>query len=140
LSRLTFGDDNHGGSIALLSLMVFFTIVSGAQSAVIQGMRRMVDLAWINVLGAFFSTLFGILVVFLYDRYGVAEDGVVPSLVCVAAVGLVISWWYARKIKVERIGTTSRQITDETSALLKMGMAFMTAGVLQMGRGMPPAF
>jgi PST family polysaccharide transporter len=135
LSQLTFGDHQHGRSIALLSLAVFFTVVSGAQTAVVQGMRRIVDLARINVLGAFFSTLLGVLVVYLYYRFGRAADGVVPSLVCVAAMGVVTSWWYARKIKVEQVKTTSRQVVDEISALLKMGMAFMTAGVLLVGSG-----
>jgi len=134
-SRLTFGDSQHGGSIALLSLAVLFTIVSDAQTAAVQGMRRMVDLACINVLAGFYATLFGIIVVYLYYRYGRAEDGVVPSLVCAAVMGIVTSWWYARKIKFERIRMTSRQIVVETSALLKMGVAFMTGGVLMLGAG-----
>jgi PST family polysaccharide transporter len=50
-------------------------------------------------------------------------------------MGVVTSWWYAWKIKVEQVKTTSRQVVDEISALLKMGMAFMTAGVLLVGSG-----
>ena len=40
MSTLTFGSDEHAAAVALLSLTVFFGLVSGAQGALIQGMRR----------------------------------------------------------------------------------------------------
>ena len=43
--------------MALLSIAVFFSLVSGRQAALIQGMRRIADLAKMNVLGALSRTL-----------------------------------------------------------------------------------
>ena len=57
VSTLTFGDDQHAAAVALLSLAVFFSLVSGGQGALIQGMRRIADLARMGVLGAFFGTI-----------------------------------------------------------------------------------
>ena len=37
--------------MSLLSIAVFFTLVSGGQGALIQGMRRIADLAKMNILG-----------------------------------------------------------------------------------------
>jgi PST family polysaccharide transporter len=128
LSRLSFGDDRHAGAIALLALAVFFGAVSGGQMALVQGMRRIRDLAAVNVLGAFYGTVFSIAIVYLYG-----ERGVVPSLVCVAGMGIVTSWWYSRKIKVPRVAMRLADISNEISSLLKLGFVFMASGLMAMG-------
>jgi PST family polysaccharide transporter len=128
VSQFSFKDDRHAGTIALLALAVFFGDVSAAQSALVQGMRRISDLAKINVLGALYGTLFSIPIVYL-----LGERGMGPYLVCVAAMAIVTSWWYARKIQVDRVILSVRQILDETSALLKLGVVFMSSGLMALG-------
>ncbi len=128
VSRLSFGDDRHAGAVALLALAVLFGEVSAAQGALVQGMRRISDLARMAVLSAFYGTLFSIPIVYIYG-----ERGVVPSLVCVAAMSIITSWWYARKIKVEEVAITLRQVASEASELLKLGVVFMASGLLAMG-------
>jgi antigen flippase len=133
VSRLTFGDDRHAGAVALLSLAVFFGDVSAGQGALVQGMRRIADLARMSVLGALYGTVFSIPIIYFYYRRGEAEQGVVPSLVCVAAMGIITSWWYARKIKVERAVMTVPQVVGEVSALLKLGIVLMATGLMTFG-------
>ena len=128
VARLSFGDNRHAGAVALLALAVLFGAVSGGQMALVQGMRRIRDLAMVNVLGAFYGTLFGIAIVYLYG-----ERGVVPSLVCAAAMGIVTSWWYSRKIKVRRTAMRLADISNEISSLLKLGFVFMTTGLMAVG-------
>jgi PST family polysaccharide transporter len=130
ISWLTFKDYRHTGSVALLALAVFFADVSQGQAALVQGMRRISDLARMSVLGAFYGTLFSIPIIYFFH-----EKGVAPSLVCVAAAGILSSWWYARRIKVERVALTMRQAVEETSALLKLGVVFMTTGLMPLGAG-----
>src|SRR5437867_272950 len=124
VSRLSFGDDRHAGAVALLALAVLFGEVSAAQGALVQGMRRISDLARMGVLSAFYGTLFSIPIVYIYG-----ESGVVPSLVCVAAMSIITSWWYARKIKIEEVSITLRQVTSQASVLLKLGVVFMASGL-----------
>lgn len=135
LSLLTFGDSRHLAAMALLSLAVFFGDVSAGQGAVIQGMRRIADLARMNVLGAFYGTVFSIAIVYLYYRHGIAEQGVVPALVCVAAMGILTSWWYARKVRVEPVRVTLPQAMTEASALLKLGVVLMASSFMMLGSG-----
>ncbi|HLX94890.1 MAG TPA: O-antigen translocase [Verrucomicrobiae bacterium] len=133
LSLLTFGDSRHVAAIALLALAAFFGDVSAGQGAVIQGMRRIADLARMNVLGALYGTVFSIVIVYLYYRHGIAEQGVVPALVCAAAMGILMSWWYARKIRVETVRITTSQVMAEASALLKLGFVFMASSLMVLG-------
>ncbi len=133
VSWLTFGDAEHIGAVALLSLAVFCGDVSQGQAALVQGMRRIGDLARMNVLGAFYGTVLSILIVYFFYRQGAAEKGVVPALVCVAVMAVLMSWWYARKVQVERVSMNPRQVKDEASSLVRLGVVFMSSGLMAMG-------
>ncbi|MGA8151672.1 MAG: O-antigen translocase [Terriglobales bacterium] len=128
VSILTFGNKQHSAAICLLSVAVFFQLVSYGQAALIQGTRRIADLAKMTVLGALFGTLIGIPVV-----YFLREDGVVISLVAVATMAIASSWWYSRKIEIHVPSMTLSQITQEVGALLKLGLAFMASGLMLTG-------
>ena len=128
VSKLTFGTTDHAGAVALLSLVVFFSLVSAGQSALIQGMRRISDLAQMGVLGALYGTMVAIPIVYL-----LRQQGVVPSLVAVAALTVATSWWYSRKVRVPRRSVKLAEGAHETSALLKLGFAFMASSLMTMG-------
>lgn len=128
VSTLTFGSTQHSSAICLLSLAVFFQLVSNGQGALIQGMRRILDLAKMGVLGALFGTLVSIPVV-----YFLRERGVVPSLIGVALMSLSFSWWYSRKVNIQAPSMTASQVSREASALLKLGIVFMASGFMTIG-------
>ncbi|MFZ4790776.1 MAG: O-antigen translocase [Candidatus Competibacteraceae bacterium] len=128
VSILTFGNDQRAGAVALLSVAVFFRMVSDGQGALIQGMRRIADLAKMGVLGALVGALTSIVLVYLWG-----EKGVVPALVVTAAMGFVMSWWYSRKVEIQPPAMTISQVRQEAVPLLKLGFAFMASGFLIMG-------
>src|SRR5579859_3617 len=131
ISVLTFATDQHSGAICWLSIAVFLTLISASQTALIQGMRRIADLAKIQVLGAMFGTLCAVPLVYFFK-----ERGVVPSLICVAAMTIVTSWWYSRKLELAtpaKISMTSSQVRQEAAALLKLGLAFMISSLVTLG-------
>lgn len=128
LSSFTFGSTKHAGGVALLAVAVLFQLVSAGQVALIQGMRRIADLAKIGVLGAIYGSVISILLVYLFR-----ERGVVPSLLAVGAITLATSWWYSRKIDVHTPTMTLLEVAQETAALLKLGFALMSSGLMMMG-------
>ncbi len=128
VSRLSFKDYNHASAIALLAFVAFCGDISAAQLALVQGMRKIADLARMNVLGALYGTVFGIFIVYYWR-----ENGLVPSLICVAVMTVLTSWWYARKIKVEKVQTTMKDVVGEASALVKLGLIFMVSALATQG-------
>ena len=106
-----------------------FRSISDGQAALIQGMRRIADLARIGVLAALFGTAISLALV-----YFLREDGVVPSLVAVAAHHarhlLVVP---AEDSRSRRHRRRSPQVREEAGALLKLGFAFMASAVLTTG-------
>jgi PST family polysaccharide transporter len=128
VSIMTFGNDQYAGSVAILSLVVFFGLVSGGQSALIQGMRRISDLAWMGILGTLLGTIITIPTIYFFR-----EKGIVPSLVGIAAMSIATSWWYSRKLQIKPPAMTYRQMRQETVPLLKLGVAFMASGFFTTG-------
>jgi PST family polysaccharide transporter len=128
VSAFTFGNDQHAAAISLLSISVFFQLVSNGQAALIQGMRRVLDLAKIGILGGLLGTPVGIIAV-----YFLREKGVVPSMIIAALMSLIISWWYSRKMHIRTASITVSQLAQEAGALLSLGLVFMTTGFMTMG-------
>jgi antigen flippase len=57
----------------------------------------------------------------------------VPSLVGVALMSLVVSWWYSRKVQLPTTSVTFSQVRQEARALLTLGFAFMASSFMTLG-------
>jgi len=128
LSVLTFGSAEYSSDIALLSVVLLFGAISGGQGALIQGLRRIDDLAKLSVLGAVFGTVLSIPIIYVWG-----EQGVVPFLIAVGAANIGVSWWYARKIGIARRGLGWADAWTEAGILLKLGVVFMTTTAMAFG-------
>ncbi len=128
VSILTFGTAQRTSAVCILSLAVFFQLVSAGQGALVQGMRRIADLARMNVIGALLGTLLSLPIVYFFR-----EKGIVPSLVCTAAMMFLTSWWYSSKIKIHTPKMSGVEVGHEATALIKLGVAFMTSGLVVTG-------
>jgi PST family polysaccharide transporter len=128
VSMITFGDDDHITAIRMLSATVLFTCLSSGQTALIQGMRRIGDLVKIGIFGAVAGAIVGLPII-----YALRSDGIVLSLVCGSAISLVVSWWYSRKISLEKPSMTFAQISGEAAELLKLGSALMAGSLMLTG-------
>jgi PST family polysaccharide transporter len=130
VAALTFGSTQSATAVAFLSIAVFFRLVSDGQGALVQGMRRIADLAKMGVLGSLLGMVISVLLVYLFR-----EGGVVPSLVGVGAMSVIVSWWYSRKVQIQIGSVTASQVGKEAAALLKLGFAFMASSFMVMGVG-----
>lgn len=128
LSRTTFGDNKHVFGVALMSLTLLFGGISAGQSALLQGLRRLRDLAAAQVLGTVFGALVSVALV-----WWLREQGIVPFLVVISAFGILLSWWFARRVPVAEVTVSWRETLAESRGLLVMGMAFMAAGLIASG-------
>ena len=128
LARATFGDGTYAWELGVLSLTLLFGSVAGGQNALLQGLRRLRDLAANQVAGTVLGTLLSVgLVLWLRER------GVVAFLLVSAAVSLMCSWWYARRVRVSYTPMTLREKWLESRGLFSMGAAFMISGLLAAG-------
>lgn len=125
ISQLTFGSDQYTLDIAALGLIILFANLSGGRMALIQGMRRIGDMARANILGSALGTISTI-----GFYYWLGLRGIVPALVILAAMQLVIAWHYARRVPVTKVHLTWRQTFSEASGMVRLGVVFMWNGLL----------
>ncbi|MBU1365484.1 MAG: O-antigen translocase [Gammaproteobacteria bacterium] len=125
VSQMTFGSDQYTLDIAALGLIILFGNISGGQMALIQGTRRIGDMARANIVGAIFATVAAI---GFYVALGLR--GIVPSLVSIAALQLVISWYFARRVPVPQVSLSWRQTFFEAGGMVRLGLVFMWNGLL----------
>ncbi len=128
ISRLTFGNAEHATGIGIISLALFFGVVNGSQGALLQGVRRIGDLAKMGVIGALIATVVSIPIVYVWGQKGIPY-----YLVLVAAMTTLVSWLYARRVQVERLVLSLKQVASEASTLLKLGAILLFSALMPFG-------
>ncbi|MDR1730372.1 MAG: O-antigen translocase [Prevotellaceae bacterium] len=125
LSELTFGNKDYTYAFMFLSVTLLFLQLSAGQNVILQGTRKLKYLANANVLGA----LLGLIVtVPLYYLFGV--KGIVPALIITSIVTLVLSWYFSRKVLVDKIKLSFKEIWKEGKDMLKMGFMLSLSGII----------
>ncbi|HET8899499.1 MAG TPA: oligosaccharide flippase family protein, partial [Rhodanobacteraceae bacterium] len=128
LSQALTGSSQHAWAIAVLGGTLLLGAISGGQMALIQGQRRIGDIARVDVWAVLAQT---VLAVGLYWWLG--EAGIVPVLLATALITLVLSFRYAGKIKIARVAMHWRETVRVAAPLLRLGGAFMLSGLLAAG-------
>jgi O-antigen/teichoic acid export membrane protein len=128
VSHLTFGTTLEAPGVALLGIAVFLRLVAGAPTALIQGTRRIRDLAALTVIGALLNTVVTIPLIYYFGA-----AGIVPSLIAMALTSLLAALWYRRRIVLPAARLSVIEARYETGELLKLGFAFMVSGLLTVG-------
>lgn len=128
IAAITFGGPTHVSAIAFLSIVVFLRLVSAGQIALVQGMRRIGDLARFNIISSFASMIISIPIVYVFGM-----DGIIPSLICVAVVSIAASWWFHRKLVVPKVQLSWHATFTETRPLLALGIVFMASALFDVG-------
>ncbi len=125
LSKLTFGNEDYTWGFAILSVTLLIDQLCVGQKVLIQGLRRLKDLAKASAIGATIGLLVSIP---LY--YWIGVKGIVPTMVMTSLTAMLISWCYSRKIDVEKVSVTIREALDSGQSMMKMGISLSVSGIL----------
>jgi enterobacterial common antigen flippase len=128
ISQVAFGSTQSANDVGLLSIVIFCGGLMSGQLALLQGMRRIKEMAMVNILGTLVGAGLSIPMIYLWGR-----DGIAAYLAVAAIVGVLISWSFARRIKVEPVSLSLSEFTSETRSLLKLGIAFASSGLMTVG-------
>lgn len=120
LSRLTFGHEDYTGAIRLLSFAVFFNLIVGGQSALVQGTRRIKDLALMAIIGALLSTLVSVPLIYHYR-----ESGIAIYLVVLAASQYLVTYYFARRIPLRQVQLSLSATFERAKGMFQLGLGFM---------------
>ena len=123
---ITFlSDINKSKWIGWLAIGVMLTVAASSQNALLNGMRRIADLAKLQIYSSVFATVLGISGVWLWQ-----EEGLVIFVISVPLVTFIIGHIYVSRLpKVVVKPTPFNEIKAEWNILLRLGFAFMAAGL-----------
>jgi len=128
LSQWSFGNKEYTWAFALISVTLLIGSISGGQSAVLRGTRRIKDSAkagmWGSVLGLLTS-------VPLYYFFGM--KGIVPALIISACTGLFISWYFSRKVKTVPVQVSYEESYQQGKQMVKLGVMMTLTGLIGSG-------
>lgn len=125
LSLITFGNTEQMYSFVLLSIVLLFRQLTTAELAILQGLRKMRFLAKANLYG----NIVGLLVSFpLYYFYGI--DAIVPTMIGISLSALIFSFYYSKKVQIERKNVTKVQFVTEGKRIIKLGFMLTVSGLL----------
>ena len=125
LSKLTFGNDDYKWGFVILSSTLLINQLCAGQKVVLQGMRRLKDLAKASAIG---STIGLIASIPLYYWLGV--KGIVPTMVIVSLTAMAISWFYSRRIPIQKESISTRLAISNGRSMIKMGLAMSVSNIL----------
>ncbi len=125
LSQWTFGSSERMWAVAILGATVLIGAVTGGQTALLQGMRRIGDLARIQVLSAIVTTL---IAVGLYAWLG--AQGIIPVIILSAAVQLGFTWYYSRRVQILKVPQDWAETAVNSKRLVSLGAALMYGTLL----------
>lgn len=127
LSHMMFESAAHAWALAILGGTLLLGAINGGQLGLLQGLRRIGDIARVQVISALAST---VLTIALYAW--LRERGIVPVLIASAAVSLSVSWWFARRIEVPPVAMTWGHAMAEARPMLGLGAALMSSSTFSL--------
>lgn len=130
LSKLAFGNLDFTIPFIFLSLTLLFQQLSAGQSVILQGLRRLKDLAKSSILGSFFGLIISAPI---YYFFGI--KGIVPTLILNSITMLGLTWYFSNKLKIKPIKINPKQTLLEGKDMLKMGLVMSLNNILVLGVG-----
>jgi len=122
----TLGNASYGGSVGWLAVGVTLSVGAASQSALIQGMRRIGDIARLNVIGSAGSTALGLACLWMWGKHGL-----IAYVVSAPLVTFVVGHIYVSMLpRPSDFRPTLVDLTAEWKILFRLGVAMLGAGLV----------
>lgn len=125
LSKWSFGSYDYTVPFGFLSVTLLLDQLAAGQKVVLQGLRRLKDLAKASALG---STVGLVITIPLYYFFKV--DGIVPTLILYSASVLLITWLFSRKVKFKKEELTTKEVIADGRQMMSLGIAMSVSSIL----------
>ena len=130
LSDYTFAWGDHTLHFILLAPAVGLMAVTGGEMAILKGARRLRSLAVIQIFNVLAALVISIPIYYFYD-----QTGIVPVIVLMALVSMLLTIHHSYRLYPLRL-TGAKGVLGEGMEMVRLGVAFVVAGVLGSGAEM----
>ena len=127
LSELTFGNRDYTLAFSILSITLLVNQISIGQNVLLQSTRELKKLAKSSMIGSLVGLLSSLP---LYYFLGV--KGIVPSILITSFTTLLLSWYFARQIKIKGVFVSRLRTIRDGRGVLKTGLALSVSAIITM--------
>ena len=134
LSQLTFGNKDYTLAFIWISVTLLLNQISKGQTVVLRGLRKINYMARSSLSGA----ILGLFVsVPIYYKWGI--DGIVPAIIVTSVVNLVRTWYFANKVKLQKVSVSKKTTLTEGKEILMLGFMLSLTGLYTLAKdyGLP---
>jgi len=124
LSQITFGNRDYTLAFAWISITLLLNQLSVGQTVILQGLRKLNYLAQSSLSGAILGLVVSLPV---YYRWGV--DRIVPAIIITSIANLIQKWYFAKKVKIEKVAVSRKVFVLEAKDMLNMGLMLSLSGL-----------
>lgn len=128
LSQIAFGNHKYTLAFILISVTLLLTQLSDGQTVLLRGTRNIQYMAKASMIGSLFGLFISIPLFFFFGN-----DGITPSIILTAVTGLLVTWYYSKKVKILNVKVDKQIILTEGKDMLKMGVLISMSGLISMG-------
>ena len=130
LSSFTFSWGDHTLHFILLAPAVGLIAIAGGETAILKGARQLKSLALIQVYAVFIALFISVPIYYFFG-----QAGIVPVIVLMALSSLLLTIRYSYRLYPLRL-KGARGILGEGMEMVRLGIAFVLAGILGSGAEM----
>lgn len=112
------------GDIGWLAVAVALSVASASQNALLNGMRRIGDIARVSVGSALLSSAIGIVALWMWGR-----AGILAFIIATPLASFIFGHWYVSRLPGAPGRAQLRELAKEWSTLARLGFSFMVAGL-----------
>ena len=125
LAERVLGDASLAGELGWLSFAVALGVAAASQTALLNGMRRIGDLARVSVWSAVLSTIGAVAALWWWGH-----GGILAYVLAAPAASFIFGHWYVGRVpRVARAKARWRDMSGQWRTMLHLGFAFMVAGL-----------
>jgi len=124
VSKWVFGDAARVDEIGWIGFGVLLSLLAVSQTTLLQGMRRIGDLARVNIISSVIGAIFGVLAI-----GWLGMDGVLWFTLTVPAAGVLAAAWYVSRLPGPEGGDDLGELRKQWQVMFLMGIPVMAGGL-----------
>ena len=125
LSQWTFGNKDYTWAFIILAITLLLTDLTNGQNVLLQGMRKVKDMAKSSMYGSLIGLLTSVPLYFLYGL-----QGIVPAILVTAVVTYILSSYFANKINIKSVKLTWKESYTNGLSMAKLGFVMMLSSFM----------
>jgi O-antigen/teichoic acid export membrane protein len=127
LSEFAFDSKDFTWSFIWISIALLFKQFTSSQLAILQGLRKLKDLAKANLFGNFLGLF---ITVPLYYFYRI--DAIVPAIIISALISFVFTFYYSNKVELVKTPIRTSEAFSEGKEMIHLGVMLSISSMISL--------